>query len=116
MEQNRNDSQNRNNKPGDNKRPKANIWVTLVITVAIVLAISLIYNAISNGQYTQTTYNEFKEAMDSGNLSEVQIHYDRILYLTKDEAAKPAAQQKACFTGIPSYADTISLMDELIDM
>ena len=116
MEQNRNDSQNRNNKPGDNKRPKANIWVTLVITVAIVLAISLIYNAISNGQYTQTTYNEFKEAMDSGNLSEVQIHYDRILYLTKDEAAKPAAQQKACFTGIPSYADTISLMDKLIDM
>ena len=116
MEQNRNDSQNRNNKPGDNKRPKANIWVTLVITVAIVLAISLIYNAISNGQYTQTTYNEFKEAMDSGNLSEVQIHYDRILYLTKDEPAKPAAQQKACFTGIPSYADTISLMDELIDM
>ena len=116
MEQNRNDSQNRNNKPGDNKRPKANIWVTLVITVAIVLAISLIYNAISNGQYTQTTYNEFKEAMDSGNLSEVQIHYDRILYLTKDEAAKPAAQQRACFTGIPSYADTISLMDELIDM
>ena len=116
MEQNRNDSQNRNNKPGDNKRPKPNIWVTLVITVAIVLAISLIYNAISNSQYTQTTYNEFKQAMDNGELAEVQIHYDRILYLTVEEAAKPAGQQRACFTGIPSYADTIALMDELVGM
>ena len=115
MEPNRNDSQNRGNNPGDNKRPK-NLLLPLIITVAIVLIFSLVYNAISNSQYTQTTYDQFKEAMDSGNLEEVQLHYDRILYLTKDEAAKPAGQQRACFTGIPSYADTIALMDELVAM
>ena len=115
MEPNRNDSQNRGNNPGDNKRPK-NLLLPLIITVAIVLIFSLVYNAISNSQYTQTTYDQFKEAMDSGNLEEVQLHYDRILYLTKDEAAKPAGQQRACFTGIPSYADTITLMDELVAM
>ena len=115
MEPNRNDSQNRGNNPSDNKRPK-NLLLPLIITVAIVLIFSLVYNAISNSQYTQTTYDQFKEAMDSGNLEEVQLHYDRILYLTKDEAAKPAGQQRACFTGIPSYADTIALMDELVAM
>ena len=115
MEPNRNDSQNRGNNPSDSKRPK-NLLLPLIITVAIVLIFSLVYNAISNSQYTQTTYDQFKEAMDSGNLEEVQLHYDRILYLTKDEAAKPASQQRACFTGIPSYADTITLMDELVAM
>ena len=113
MEPNRNDSQN-NNKPGDNKRPKTNIVVTLIITVAIVLLISVVYNAISASQYTQTSYSDFKEAMESGQLAEVQLHYDRILYLTKEEAAKPASQQKACYTGIPNYADTIALMDALV--
>ena len=113
MESNRNDSKNRNNKPGDNKRPKGNIWVTLIISVAIVLAISLIYNAIARSQYTQTSYTEFREAMDNGQLEEVQLLYDRVIYLTKEEAAKPASQQKACFTGLPSYADTLGLMDEL---
>ena len=113
MEPNRNDSKNRNNKPGDNKRPKGNIWVTLIISVAIVLAISLIYNAITRSQYTQTTYTEFRQAMDNGQLEEVELLYDRVIYLTKEEAAKPASQQKACFTGLPSYADTLALMDEL---
>ena len=116
MERNRNDSNNRNNKSGDNKRPKGNIWVTLIISVAIVLAISLIYNAVAKSQYTQTTYTQFREAMESGQLAEVQLHYDRVIYLTKDEAAKPPAQQKACYTGLPSYADTLALMDELVDM
>ena len=113
MEPNRNDSKNRSNNPGDNKRPKSSIWITLIISVAIVLAISLIYNAVARSQYTQTTYTEFREAMENGQLEEVQLLYDRVIYLTKEEAAKPAGQQKACFTGLPSYADTLALMDEL---
>ena len=111
MEPNRNNPQN--NKPGDNKRPKLNIWVTLLIAVAIVMLISTIYHAVSNSQYTQTNYSEFRADMEKGNLAEVTVEFDRIIYLTKEEAAKPAAQQKACFTGIPSYADTLALMDEL---
>ena len=111
MEPNRNDPQT--SKPGDNKRPKMNIWVTLLIAVAIVLLISTVYHAIANSQYTQTNYSDFRTEMEKSNLAEVTISYDRIIYLTKEEAAKPAAQQKACFTGIPSYADTLALMDEL---
>ncbi len=116
MEPNRNDPKNQGNKPGDNKRPKNSIWITLIITVAIVLIISLVYNAISRSQYTQTSYTQFREAMENGNLAEVEIYYDRILYLTKEEAAKPAGEQKACFTGLPGYSDTLALMDELHEL
>ena len=106
----------RNNRPDDSKKPKLNIWVTLVLTIGIVLLISTVYNAISGSQYTETTYSEFKSAMDQGQLEEVQIQADRILYLTKEEAAKPANQQQAYYTGLPTGADTLLLSDQLHSM
>ena len=112
MEPNRNDSPN-GKKPEDNKKPKGNIWVALIITVALVLIIGSVYNMVVNSQYTQTTYSDFLDAKNANKLAEVQFQPDRIIYLTKEEAAKPAAQQKASFTGLPSYADTLALMDEL---
>ena len=112
MEPNRKNPQ----KPDDNKRPKTSIWLALIITVAIVIGISLIYNFIVGSQYTQTSYTDFRTAMAEGKLSEVELQYDRVIYLTKDEAAKPAAQQKAFYTGIPAYADTLELMNELNDL
>ena len=113
MEPNRNDSHN--NKPED-KRPKLNLWVTLLIAVAIVLVISTVYTAIANSQYTLVDYSEFRAEMEKNNLAEVSVEFDRIYYLTKEEAEKPAAQQQACYTGIPNYADTLALMDELVAM
>ena len=108
------------NKPNDQKnngkKPKINIWITLLITVAIVLIISAVYNAIIKSQYTETTYSHFLNAKETGNLSEVQLQYDRIVYMTKDEAAKPASQQKAFYTGLPSGGDTMALAGELDDM
>ena len=113
MDQKNNQSPNKPN-PGDGKRPK-NIWVALIITVALVLAFSLIYNAISNSQYTEVTYSDFLDAMNAGKLEEVELHYDRVYYLTKDEAAKPAAEQKPCFTGLPN-GDVMTLAEELDSM
>ena len=50
--------------------------------------------------------------MEKGDLSEVELHYDRVYYLTKAEAAKPAGQQKACFTGLPS-GNVMALAEQL---
>ncbi len=112
MEQNpKNDP--RPNKPGDEKRPKANIWVALVITAVIILIISTVFNSISNSQYTLTNYSDFLDAKEQGQLIEVQIHPDRIIYLTREEAAKPASQQKAFYTGLPVGGDTLELSEEL---
>ncbi len=98
-------------KPGENKKPR-NIWATLIITVAIILLISWIYNAVVKSQYTETTYSDFLSAMENGQLSEVELHYDRVYYLTKAEAAKPAGQQKACFTGLPT-GNVMALAEQL---
>ena len=97
---------------GEDKRPKSSIFVTLIIAVAIVLVISLVYNAIVGSQYTQTTYSDFLTALEEDNLADVQLQYDRILYLTKEEAEKPANEQKACFTGLPN-GDALALEREL---
>ena len=113
MDQKGNNPQN--NKPGNDKRPKISIWATLLIAVAIVVVIGTLYNVIAGSQYTQTTYSDFLEAMEDNNLEEVQLQYDRIIYMTKEEAAKPAAEQKACFTGLPT-GDKMALVAQLHEM
>ena len=105
-----------NNPKNDGKKPKGNIWVTLLITAVIVLAISAVYNAVAGSQYKETSYNDFLEAMESDNLHEVLFHSDRIIYLTREEAAKPAAQQQAYYTGLPTGGDTMALSEALKNM
>ena len=118
MDLNRNDSPNNNNnnndgrKPGGN-RPKGSIGTALLITLAIVLLVNWIYGSISKSQYTQTSFSDFLAAKDAGQLSEVEIQSDRIIYRTKEEAGKPAAMQKACYTGLPGGGDLIALSEEL---
>ena len=112
MDPKNNDSRNRNNTPNDGKRPRSRIWVTLLFTLIIVLLIGFIYNAIVGSNYKEVTFSDFLDAKESGQLAEVQISYDRIVYLTKEEAAKPAKQQIACFTGLPN-GNHMELLEEL---
>ena len=100
MEQNRNDS-NQNKKP-EGDRPKSQMWTALIITLALVLVFSWVFNTVRNSQYTQTTYSDFLEAMENNKIAEAEIEYDRVIYMTKEEAAKDPAIQRACFTGLPS--------------
>ena len=96
--------------------PKGSIWTALIITLALVLLISWVYNSISGSQYTETSVSEFLEAINDNNLAEVDFRYDRVVYLTKDEAAKPASMQKACYTGLPSGGDYLVLAQRLESM
>ena len=114
MEPNRGDRPNQNDsKPDGSKRPKGNIWVKLLVSVLIVLIISGIYNAVVNGQYQEVTFSDFLSAKESGQLAEVELRYDRIVYMTKEEAAKDASKQQACYTGLPSGGDLLELSAEL---
>ena len=114
MEQNRNDSNNNKNRP-EGERPKNGIWTALIIALVLVLVFSWIYSAVESSQYVQTTYSDFRAAMDAGQLAEVEIRSDRVIYMTKEEAAKDPAVQKACFTGLP-FGDSLALADELVNM
>ena len=115
MDPNRNDSSpNGPKRPGgEDRKPGNNRWVSLLIAIAIVLAISGIFNAVKGSQYTQTTWSDFRDAMAANNIAEVEIQYDRIIYLTREEATKDASIQKACYTGLPSSYNHMELADQL---
>ena len=112
MENNQNDS--KKNPQNESKKPKG-IWLALIITIGIVLTISLVFNSVRNSQYKEVTYSDFREAVENGQLDEVELHYDRVIYLTLEEAKKPAAERKACYTGLPS-GNAMELADELHEM
>ena len=103
---------NENEKEPNGKKPKS-IWLALVITIAIVLVVSMAYNTLSRSQYKEVDYNEFATAMENGDLVEVELQYDRIVFLTRQEEEKPSAQRKACFTGLPQGGDMLALADKL---
>ncbi len=115
MEPNRNQDQNKNHNSNNPQKPKGNILITLIITVAIVLLISGIYNMVVDSQYTQTTFDEFMDAMRAGEIAEAEVSYDRVIYMTREEAAKDPAMQQACYTGLPS-GDKMALLQELYDL
>ncbi len=100
-------------KNGDNKKPR-NIWLPILIAVGVVLAVNLIYNAISTGRYKETSFSEFQQEMNNGNLAEVELYADRVIYMTKDEMKKPKAQQKGSYSGLPN-GDVLALARELGD-
>ena len=112
----RNDKNNRGNQGPNDKKPKNNLLVLLLISVAVALLGGMLFSSISNSKYTQTTFDDFVKAMEANQLAEVQFQPDRILYLTKEEAAKEASQQKACVTGLPSGGDTLELSQQLTAM
>ena len=114
MEPNRND-QNKNPKV-DDKKPKSNLWVTLIITAAVILSLICAYNFIRGMQYTETTWDHFMQAKEANTLVEVEFQFDRVIYMTKEESEKPAAEQKAFYTGLPSGGDVMALATELVAM
>lgn len=103
-------------KPDGDKRPKRYVILALVITLLLVLMINSIYSMVSNSQYQEASYSDFASAMQAGALAEVELHADRVIYMTKEEAAKEASRQKAYFTGLPVYSDTLELGQKLSDM
>lgn len=101
-----------NQKPGGN-RPKGSYFTPLMIALILVLLFSWVMNTVEKSQYTETTWSDFIAAKDAGLLAEVEIRYDRILYMTKEESQKDPSRQKACFTGVPAGGDLMALATEL---
>ena len=97
---------------GDDKKPK-NLITTLIISIAILLAVISIFNFVDKSKYTETTYSAFLDSMEKNQIAEAEIYNDRIIYMTKEEAAKPSGSRHACYTGLPTYSDTLALGNTL---
>ncbi len=99
----------------EEKRPKG-IGTAILISVVLLLVVSMVYNAISDSQYQEVTYSEFLQKMEAGQLTDVEIDYDRIIFMTKEEAAKDQSERKAFYTGLPAgnvmeLAERLEAMD-----
>ena len=114
MESNRNKNHNDPRKPEGGK-PKGFI-TPLMIALVLVLVFSWVMNAIEKSQYTEMKVSDFMEAMESGQIAEVEMRYDRILYMTKEEAAKEPSRQKACYVGMPSGTNMWELAKQLKEL
>ena len=112
MDENHRDNPGGKN-PNGNKPSRGSIWIPLIITLAVVLLFSGVRNIIANSQRVETTYSDFLKAKQDGQLAEVELRGDRIIYLTKEEAEKPASRQTACYTGLPWGGDQAALAAEL---
>ncbi len=108
MEQRKND----NEKEPNSKKPR-NIWIALIITIGVILAMSMGFNMFSRSRYQEVDYNVFATAMVEDNLSEVDIYYDQIVFMTREEAAKPAVRQRAFATGLPQGGDMLEIANQL---
>ena len=113
MEQERNNSpKNNNNKPND-KKPRIRPLTLLLIAIAAVMLGSFLYQMFKDAQSKEVDFNDFLVAFREGQLAEVELHSDRLYYLTKEEAEKEASQRKACYTGLPYGGDYLALSKEL---
>ena len=112
MDMNPKDSSN-NKGPGAPGEKKPKWLLAVIVALGAVLLMFMINNIITANKYTKKTFSDFLEAKNAGQLAEVQLRADRIVYLTKEEAEKEAAQQKACYTGLPTGANTMALLEEL---
>ena len=81
MEPNRSTAPKNPKKPGGD-RPKGSYFTPLMIALVLVLVFSWIMNTVEKSQYTETTFSQFEEAKLNGQLAEVELQYDRILYMT----------------------------------
>ena len=111
MEPNR-DNQRKSPQKPEGERPKGGYITPLLIALTLVLAFSWVMNAVEKSQYTETRWDDFVEAKENGRIAEAEIRTDRILYMTKEEAAKDPSRQKASYTGLP-VGDHMALANEL---
>ena len=86
-----------------------------LMTALFFALIGMIYGMISDGQFTKTTFSEFMNDVEAGKIDEVELHYDRIYYMTKEEAAEAACKavrDLAIEVGIPQHLTEIGIKEE----
>ena len=94
------------NKPQNNDDGRQGRRIVFLMVAALIatLLIHSVYTSIANAYLSEIPYNEFQEYLDKDEIAELEFQSDRIVILTREEAKKPAAQQRMYYTGIiPNY-------------
>ena len=100
-------------KRDDQNRPKFNTILPIaVLAVAFVLLFNFLYTSYAESMMEEIKYNEFKQMLENGEVSEVEIQSDRILIKTKAQADEPVSQQTIYYTGLLSDDELLPLLDQ----
>ena len=83
---------------GENKQPRT-IFTLILIALVFTILINALYESISDSQFVQITYDEFLTMVDENRVDSVEFQSDRILILSREEAAKDGRNQTINFTG-----------------
>ena len=99
-----NDPKGKKPQNNDDGRQGRRIVFLMVAALIATLLINSVYTSIANAYLSEIPYNEFQEYLDKDEIAELEFQSDRIVILTREEAKKPAAQQRMYYTGIiPNY-------------
>ncbi len=99
-------NKHQHNKPQNNDDGRQGRRIVFLMVAALIatLLINSVYTSIANAYLSEIPYNEFQEYLDKDEIAELEFQSDRIVILTREEAKKPAAQQRMYYTGIiPNY-------------
>lgn len=103
---NKNDGKKKNDEPAPKGR---SIFSIIMIALVITIVFNLIYTSISNSYLEEISYSDFLQLVSDDNVDSVEFQTDRLLILTREEAAKELAEPKSgetivYYTGlIPNY-------------
>ena len=103
------------NKPQNNDDGRQGRRIVFLMVAALIatLLINSVYTSIANAYLSEIPYNEFQEYLDKDEIAELEFQSDRIVILTREEAKKPAAQQRMYYTGIIPNYDSSELKAQL---
>ena len=85
----KNDPKRNGRQDDPNGKRTKNIITMIIVALVFTLVINLIYTSISNSYLQQITYSEFCDMAQAHEIQEVEIKSDRLLILTREEAADP---------------------------
>ena len=104
--------QNRNNNDSDGGKNFKTILPIIIVALVITLLINYVVSSVSSSYQTQISYTEYMDLVVSGEINMVEIHSDRVLILTNEEAEQTSSTQIIYYTGVQSdmIADMIQVL------
>ena len=91
---------NNKNKKEPEKKQGRTILLVLLAALILTIVINTVYSSLSNALRTEIEYSTFLDMLESDEIDEVRFHEDRIMILTKEEAAKEPTVQQIYYTGM----------------
>ena len=95
---------NKQSSGDDGSKKTKRILLLILAALVATLLINQLYTSISNSYLTEISYDKYLDMLENGEIDSVTLYTDRIVILSKAEAAQPTGKQHRVYTGLlPSH-------------